>query len=724
MTRHILIDFAGKIAMVAAVLAAQASLADSDIEEVVVIGSKDDLSALQGSGMVLDESYLDERDDSDIHRALAEVPGLYIREEDGYGLRPNIGIRGATTDRSQKITMMEDGVLIGPAPYSAPAAYYVPNVNRMGAVEILKGPASIKYGPHTVGGAINFVTRNVPDAFEAKASASLGSDGYEKYEGFVGNSFGQTGLLMDFLRYSSDGFKLLDGGGNTGFERNDANLKMKWMPKSEVPQIITVKAGWADEDSSETYLGLTDDDFRDNPDRRYVASQLDGFVTEHRLLHINYGIEVSDQLTFNAKAYYNEYERAWNKFDGFLSGTPAQRVLADPNLYVAQYEILTGIRDSNGAEAQTIDVTNNDREFTSYGLQGGASLAHQLAGFTQNLQVGLRFHHDEVEREHRQRGYLMQGGSLVYDGIERQNKVTNMGETDAVSVYAANDVELGATTVTVGVRYEDIDGRLRNFLADSESGNKQQEWMPSISFLHEISDSLSMLGGVHKGLSPSGPGATDVAAEESINYELGGRFQREHFYGEAIAFFSDYSNLLGRCRVSDFGCQAGEEFSGGEVEIKGVEVVVGIDQTLLSGAKVGVRMTYTFTDSEFKESFLSTFSQFGLVAAGDELPYLPKNIASLSLSLDFEKYRGGIVFKHTSKMREEPGAGPISSGVFAEAKNQIDLHVRRSFGQSTNLQLIARNLTDEREMVAHRPFGARPSLPRTVILKIEHRVGG
>ena len=187
MTRHILIDFAGKIAMVAAVLAAQASLADSDIEEVVVIGSKDDLSALQGSGMVLDESYLDERDDSDIHRALAEVPGLYIREEDGYGLRPNIGIRGATTDRSQKITMMEDGVLIGPAPYSAPAAYYVPNVNRMGAVEILKGPASIKYGPHTVGGAINFVTRNVPDAFEAKASASLGSDGYEKYEGFVGH---------------------------------------------------------------------------------------------------------------------------------------------------------------------------------------------------------------------------------------------------------------------------------------------------------------------------------------------------------------------------------------------------------------------------------------------------------------------------------------------------------------------------------------------------------
>jgi Fe(3+) dicitrate transport protein len=135
-------------------------------------------------------------------------------------------------------------------------------------------------------------------------------------------------------------------------------------------------------------------------------------------------------------------------------------------------------------------------------------------------------------------------------------------------------------------------------------------------------------------------------------------------------------------------------------------------------------LAYTYTDSEFKESFLSTFSQFGIVAAGDELPYLPKHIASVSLSLDFEVISGGIAFKHTSKMREEPGSGSISSGVFAEAQNQFDLHVRRSLGESTYLQLMVRNLTDERDIVAHRPFGARPSLPRTIILKIEHRVGG
>jgi Fe(3+) dicitrate transport protein len=87
---------------IASLFLTQATAADTSIEEVVVIGSKEELNMLAGSGAVLDERYLDKRDDSDLHRALAEVPGLYIREEDGYGLRPNIGIRGATTDRSQK----------------------------------------------------------------------------------------------------------------------------------------------------------------------------------------------------------------------------------------------------------------------------------------------------------------------------------------------------------------------------------------------------------------------------------------------------------------------------------------------------------------------------------------------------------------------------------------------------------------------------------------------
>ena len=140
-----------------------ASADDSpDLEEVVVVGSKNESVVIAGSGIAIGRLELERFDYIDVHQVMSSVPGVYVREEDGFGLRPNIGIRGAAAERSQKITIMEDGILITPAPYSAPAAYYVPNISRMSSIEVLKGPSAISHGPHTVGGAVNFVTSLAP----------------------------------------------------------------------------------------------------------------------------------------------------------------------------------------------------------------------------------------------------------------------------------------------------------------------------------------------------------------------------------------------------------------------------------------------------------------------------------------------------------------------------------------------------------------------------------
>ena len=116
-------------------------------------------------------------------------------------------MRGTSPERSAKISLMEDGVLIAPAPYSAPAAYYFPTIARMEAVEILKGSSQVQYGPFTTGGAINMVSTQIPDTFHGKVFGSYGSFNTSQFQANIGDSRENFGYLVEYLNYNSDGFK-------------------------------------------------------------------------------------------------------------------------------------------------------------------------------------------------------------------------------------------------------------------------------------------------------------------------------------------------------------------------------------------------------------------------------------------------------------------------------------------------------------------------------------
>ena len=92
------------------------------LEALEIIGDASAAQTLPGSGYVVGDQQLKTEVEADINQVLKTVPGVYVREEEGLGLRPNIGIRGATAERHSNVTLMEDGFLIEPAPYSPRAA--------------------------------------------------------------------------------------------------------------------------------------------------------------------------------------------------------------------------------------------------------------------------------------------------------------------------------------------------------------------------------------------------------------------------------------------------------------------------------------------------------------------------------------------------------------------------------------------------------------------------
>lgn len=680
-------------------------------EQIVVIGQR---NTIPGSGTAIDKIELDRFDHIDITQVLSKVPGIYVREEDGYGLRPNIGIRGAAAERSQKITMLQDGVPVAPAVYSAPAAYYTPNIARAHAVEVLKGPSAIHHGPHTVGGAVNLVTRPVPPERLVELDLTLGADAYHKLVALYGVGDDRRGFLLEAMRYGTDGFKELDGGGDTGFIRNDLGAKFLWTPTST--QRLVLRIGYAGEDADETYLGLTDDDFAVSPKRRYLSSRLDRFQSEYAGGHLSYDVALGD-LKLNAKAYRHRFDRAWNKLDGFLGGRTLAGVLSAPQRFVREYALLTGVVDSVETDTQTLDVTDSDRGYDARGVQVSGVVAGETGRVRHRLRAGLRLHRDGVQREHTPRGYFVRSGELVWDGRTRGPKLRNQADTTAFALFASDELSWREATLTVGFRYETIDGQREDLREGTTLEGTQEVLSPGLGLHWPLSPWLSLLAGVYRGFSPAGPGS-GVEPERSLNYEYGVRYYTGSFSVEAVGFCSDYENLLGRCRISDSGCQAGDEFNAGEVEVAGVELVADFARTLTPGLHLETQLAYTYTTSSFQDSFLSGFSQWGLVEEGDELPYLPSHHGHLQVGLTGAAWGVFADLSRRSPMREEPGIDAIESGLHTPGLTTLDLSVIWRIRESTRLQLLANNVTNEVAIVAHRPFGARPNRPRWFALRI------
>ena len=202
------------------------------IESVSIIGTFDDPSDVPGSVTVISNEDLQKVIDTDIHKILSAVPGVFFRTEDGYGLRPNISIRGTSLDRSGKITIMEDGVLVAPAPYTSASAYYFPTTGRIHAVEVLKGPAAITQGPSTIGGAINMISTPIPEVNGGFVTQEMGSDGLSRTHMTLGFNAEKMSGMVEVHEHSADGFdSIANVGGDTAFDKGKS-LKSSLEPES------------------------------------------------------------------------------------------------------------------------------------------------------------------------------------------------------------------------------------------------------------------------------------------------------------------------------------------------------------------------------------------------------------------------------------------------------------------------------------------------------------
>jgi len=705
-------------------LQAAASIAPS-LDEVTIIGHRRDPADVPGSVHVIDQEDLRTYLQSDIMRVLRSVPGVYLQDEDGFGLRPNIGIRGSGLDRSARVAILEDGVLIAPAPYAAPAAYYFPTQRRMYGIEVLKGPSSVSIGPKTTGGAVNLISTPIPENFAAYADLRAGQNNALDAHMNVGNRGERFSWLVETVQAENGGFKLIDGpaGSDTGFKIQDYRVKLQFdsAPTSALYQSLRLKVGFTDQVSQETYLGLLEDDFRQNPNRRYAATADDVFKGEHEQFQASYVVDTDSNWRGEITAYRNNFTRDWFRIQS-VNGVDLNSILDDTTLYATELGYLTGSNSPDDA----LMKRHNDRAYVSQGVQAKISWDLYVRDTEIALTAGFRVHEDEEDRLQQEDGFRMQNSTLFLTSIGAPGSNSNrLSKAKANSFFIDTEIRTGKWILTPGARFEDIEMQRLDFsTADPDRvlgptnvrTNSLSVVIPGIGALYEWNDRWRFFGGLHKGFNPPAPGSgADV--ESSINLELGTRFDNGTAQFEAIYFLNEYDNLVGTVTASTGGNgMIGDQFDGGDVTVAGMEFSAAFAAEV-GGLSLPFDVQYTWTQkAQFNNAFDSGFSPWGNVENGDELPYIPEHQLRASAGMQTDQWGVNLAASYVGKMRAIAGQGAFESGESIDGYIVWDIIGRWNWSDSWSTYVKVDNLFDEVYIVSRRPAGVRPGLERTAYI--------
>ena len=711
------------------------------LEPLTVLGEKEEIFSQTGSAAFIPAEAIRAANSSNINQVLGKVPGVYVREEDGFGNFPNISLRGADGTRSEKVTVMEDGILTSPAPYAGPAAYYSPRVARMAGVEILKGSSQVRYGPQTTGGVINYLSTEIPEEQTFYAKATYGSYntlfGHTFYGDTVETEAGKIGYLLELHGNYSDGFRDIDGSNrSTGFSLIEPMLKMSFEPNTALKQRIEAKAGYTSFEADETYTGLTETDLDRDPDRRYAATLYDNIDSEHYRTYLKWIAEPSDELRLESAVYYGYFKRNWYKLDK-VNGGKINEILAPGNPFPTELGVL------QGTAAGTTDVKANHRSYSSYGWQNQANFRFETGPLSHDLAAGLRFHYDYQERDHWLDTYDADGlGNFTFASRTREGQDNRLEEIFATAIYLEDEIKTGKLTLRPGIRYEwlELDERkTTNAVAGPPAvpastvkmGGDENLLMGGIGANYELDETKSLFGGIYRGVSS--PGASDYLAgveeEESIGYELGIRHRRDELNLELTGFFTDFDNLIS----TDTGLGGGSTQNAGAAQVFGIESIAQYDAGKAAGQVHGIPLyvSATWTNAEF------TGTTAGLAGGGDgiyaggrngnEIPYVPEWKLAAGAGFETEKWGANLdaIYSGTSW-----GTGyndDLRTGNQTSRDGKIDALLLFSFSAyyqiNEHLKLLAgvQNIFDERGIVSRIPEGPRANAPRMIYAGFETR---
>lgn len=642
------------------------------------------------------------------------IPGINAVDEEGMGLRMNIGIRGLDPDRSRTSLVLEDGVPVALAPYGEPELYYTPPIDRMAGIEIVKGSGSILFGPQTIGGVINYKTPDPPPTHSAGLTLRGGKDGYVSGILNYGTTVKNIGIYTGFMHKQSDKV------GTLKFNVNDLTSKLKFELSSN--SMIGLKLGYYDEKSNSTYVGITQTmyehgeyytliaPFDELKIRRYSAS-----ITHDHVFNKNISIKTS--------AYGYTTSRNWRRQD--FSRNPSASNLTG---------VVFGDTTVSGGAIYMMNSTGNrNRQFQVLGFEPRVFVTYTLGNVRNELDGGVRILYEKA-LEQRVNGNRFD--ALSGDLRNDEERVGN-----AYTVFVQNRIFVNKyPSIVPGLRVELFNFKRQIFRTNDIDTNIQNdgsisELIPGLGINYNINDKYVVFAGVHKGFAPprikdainSSGDVLELEPERSWNFELGTRlYLNNDINFELTGYLLDFSNQIIPVSQSSGGTGTGL-VNGGKTRHTGLESSFNynIGSLFSKSVKLIIGAGLSLNKSEYTSDRFIPKGNDTVNIKGNTLPYAPKVIFNTILSLQTNfgfnlKVNGSFIGKQFAD--ELNTVESSNDGLIGEIPSRFILDITGKYffkELNTSFYVSVKNLTDERYIASRRPSGIKVGLQRFVTAGFE-----
>ncbi|MGX7925065.1 TonB-dependent receptor [Tsuneonella sp. HG094] len=605
-------------------------------------------------------------------------------------------------------------------------------------IEVLRGPQGTLYGRNTIGGAIKYVTKRLPDDFEAKVRATYGS--YDQAD-LVASISAPVG---DMFKFGVSGARLSRGGFgenlNLGIENYNKDV---WAGRASMEfespdgRMSIRVAGDYTHDKSNPRNGhrLIPGQFSGAPVLDNVYDTRAGLTVpaqdiEAYGLMMNVTAELSDSLTLRSISAWRE-DKSFVPID--FDALPTIDVDV-PGIYFndqtsQEFQLLYNSDRVNGLVGfyylEANALTQFDVVLATTGPLIGIPQASNFGQFTSgdvNTETWSAFGDFTFDVT----DWLSVSGGIRYTKDSRRS-----------IIYKANRVflpspQFGGTGVDLGAPITNFTGKA-----------KFEKWTPRVSVSLKPSEDLMVYASYSQGFKGGGfdprgsanitPNTDGVAGPPSYaeiydfflfepetvdSYEVGvkGSLFDNAFTYALTGFYADYTNVQipGSVGVDANGDGIFEGFAGvttnaGKARFKGVEAEVFARMArgfAGAGSQITLGATAGYIDAEYLEYNTIIGGAPVNVAPFRGIQNTPKFTASTTLGADVPMGEGNlsanVTLSHKSSTQQFEIANPYLDQPGYEL---LDAGVTYRFaGDRLTLGVYGKNLTNERYITSGYPF--------------------